>query len=463
VDEGTASLADGAGGSLRATAFRWVLIAGLLLSLAANLPGHMSVDSVIALEEARSGIRQTWAPAAFSWILWLFDEVVEGTGLYVAASSTVLFAALMALPGLRPRTGWAAVVLAVLVVLTPQVQIYQGIVWRDVLFANLTIAAFVLLARVELRWAAGRDWPALAGAALCLALAAAVRQNGIVMLLAAAGALAWTARGGGWRAALGWSLGGLVLSVALAFGVNAIAQPGEVEEHLRPGAEVLILQHYDIVGAVAHDPGLKLKKIAQANPAAAARIAAEAPRIYSPARVDTLDQDPDFRRTLWKLPDAAVASQWRDLIEHHPGAYLAHRLDVFRWTLMTPDLAQCLPVQVGVVGPPDMIDDLELDAAPLPKDAALRAYAGRFYGTPVYSHLTYAAIALVVAGLLLWRRRGADVTIAALLIGALGFAASFLPISVACDYRYLYLLDLAAMSGALYLALDLSGLRRPRG
>jgi hypothetical protein len=45
--------------------------------------------------------------------------------------------------------------------------------------------------------------------------------------------------------------------------------------------------------------------------------------------------------------------------------------------------------------------------------------------------------------------------------GALGFAASFLVISIACDYRYLYFLDLAAMTGVLYLALDPRLKRRP--
>jgi hypothetical protein len=455
-------LAESRSETLAARAFRWVLTGGLLASLAANLPGHMSVDSVIALEEARSNVRQTWAPAAFSWVLRKFDNLLAGTGLYVTASSALLFVALMALPSLRPRTSWAAVVLAILVILTPQVLIYQGIVWRDVLFGNLTIAGFVLLARVELRWAAGRDWASLVGAALCLALAAAVRQNGVVMVLAAAAALGWTARAGGWRATLGWSLGGLAVTVALAVGINLIAQPREAAEHLRPGAEALILQHYDIVGAVAHEPGLPLSEIARANPAAAARISAQGPKIYTAARVDTLDQDPEFRRTLWQLPDAAVAGQWRELIVHHPGAYLAHRLDVFRWILMTPELGQCLPVQVGIVGPEEMIDDLELDTAPTPKDAALKSYAAQFFGTPVYSHLTFAILAALVAGLLLIRRQAADMTIAALMVGALGFAASFLVISVACDYRYLYLLDIAAMAGGLYLALDPSGLIRRR-
>ena len=41
-----------------------------------------------------------------------------------------------------------------------------------------------------------------------------------------------------------------------------------------------------------------------------------------------------------------------------------------------------------------------------------------------------------------------------MLAGSLAFAASFFVVSVACDYRYLYPLDLAAITGLLYAALD---------
>ena len=40
------------------------------------------------------------------------------------------------------------------------------------------------------------------------------------------------------------------------------------------------------------------------------------------------------------------------------------------------------------------------------------------------------------------------------MVGALGFAASFFAISIACDYRYLYLLDISAMTGLLYFMID---------
>ena len=71
-------------------------------------------------------------------------------------------------------------------------------------------------------------------------------------------------------------------------------------------------------------------------------------------------------------------------------------------------------------------------------------------------------LALAVV-LLLWRRRDpADMTIIGLQLGALAFTASFAVLSVACDYRYLYLLDLAAITGVLYVALDMPRLRRTR-
>jgi tellurite resistance protein TehA-like permease len=42
----------------------------------------------------------------------------------------------------------------------------------------------------------------------------------------------------------------------------------------------------------------------------------------------------------------------------------------------------------------------------------------------------------------------------AMLAGIFLFAASFFFISIACDYRYLYGIDLAAMVTLFYLALD---------
>ena len=43
---------------------------------------------------------------------------------------------------------------------------------------------------------------------------------------------------------------------------------------------------------------------------------------------------------------------------------------------------------------------------------------------------------------------------AALIASALAFTASFFVISISCDYRYLYFLDLSALAALFYLSLD---------
>jgi hypothetical protein len=446
--------AGAAGEGSAGKAYRIILGAGLLITLAATLPGQMSLDSVVALTEARTNVRQTWAPPVASWVLKPFDHLVSGTGLYVAASAAILFFSLMSLSRLRPRASWLAVVLAGLFVLTPQLLIYPGIVWRDVLFADLSIAGFVLLAHAARRWAAGTPWLTLAAAVACLAVAALARQNGLILVVAAAAVAAWLVRGQGWKRAALVGLGGLVAAGLVALVVSRLATPPQTIPKLRLNAASLILEHYDVVGAKAHHPRLKLKEIGKADPAAQALLEAQSSRLYSPSRVDTLDYDDQFRRTLWRVPDAAMHAQWRRIVVHYPAAYLLQRADVFRWTLLTPRLEQCLPVQVGVVGPPGMLKQLDLAAGMDAKAQGLAAYARAFYGTPVYSHLAWmlAAIAVIV---LLWRRREpADWVIIGLEAGALAFTASFFFISVACDYRYLYALDLAAITGLLYWALD---------
>lgn len=433
---------------------RGILVFGLLFMLGANLPGHMSYDSLAQLSEGRSGVRETWGPATYARILGFFDEIVPGTGLYVVASAGLLFFSLSTLRRLRGSVSWWAVLVALAIVLSPQFLIFQGVVWKDVLFANLIVAGFVCCARAEVTW--GRLGPrclALAGAVLCFALGALVRQNGLIVLPFAALALGGLRFRDGWRSALAWGGGGL-LTVLVAMQVLGAAmqlKTGAIEGGA--GVGIRILQHYDLVGAVAHDPDYPLSEVGKASPAAAERIRAGVAN-YSPERVDTLDRDPALGAALWGLSKETVDAEWRELVFRNPGTYLAVRADVFRWVFLTPRLQACVPQFVGVSGPEPLVAKLKLHNAVDEADQSLSNYATYLYDTPAYSHLTYAVIALIVAGFLLWRRNGADLVVAGLQIGALVFTASFLMISIACDYRYLYFLDVSAMVGLFYLVLD---------
>src|SRR3974390_2230477 len=100
------------------------LALGWAAMLAANLPGHLTFDSLFELLEGRIRVRQTWAPAFYAWVLGVFDGLSRGTGLYVAASGLLLFAALASLAWLRGRTSPWAVVAAALFGLSPLVLIY---------------------------------------------------------------------------------------------------------------------------------------------------------------------------------------------------------------------------------------------------------------------------------------------------------------------------------------------------
>ena len=432
----------------------WGLLAlGFAAVLALNLPGQLSFDSVMQLYEGRNNHQITFNPWIMSWMMGLTDAVAPGAGLFMALTALVLFGALAALPLLSGGrvAPWGVVALAA-VLATPQVINYQGIVWKDVVFANLAIGGFVALA-LGMTWT-GRPRlrrAALVKAVVLLAVAGLVRQNGLIA--GAMAALAFgLAEGGrlGWRRGALSGLTGLAAILALAFVLGAAIRPGASD--LKANSVGLrVVRQYDIVGAVALDPKVDLGAV---PPERQAVIRAEAPRLYTPERTDTLDSSPAITRALWQTPKAALAEAWWGLVLHRPGLYLRHRLAVFDQVLLTPDLEQCLPVVVGVDGPAQYRDALGLREGVSRRDVFLGAYAHAFYRTPVFSHLAYAVLALAVFAALAVRCTPADLAIMGLMLAGLGFAASFFLISIACDYRYLYMLDLAALTGLIYWAID---------
>jgi hypothetical protein len=212
---------------------------------------------------------------------------------------------------------------------------------------------------------------------------------------------------------------------------------------------------------MARDPRLEFGVLKVRAPQLEALLRDDGAPVYSPSRIDTL-ADPVFTETDGRPALAQpLAEQWRALIFHHPLLYLRQRAAAFGWVLLTPKPSECVMAETGVDGDPDALAAAGLKERQTPRDQGLGDYAERFAGTPVYSHAVYAVAAIVLAILLLRRRQDADIAVAAMLGGALAFAASFAVISIACDYRYLYFLDLSAIAAALYLAASASGRASP--
>lgn len=442
-------------GASAALVYRAALALGAAVMLGLSFPGHLTYDSVIQLTEGRAGAQQSWGPAVYAWVLGQSDRIAGGTGIYLLASAALLLAALWSMPRLRPRTSWSAALAATAAVATPTLVLFQGIVWKDVLFANLTVAGFVALAHAATTKGAGR-WAALGLAALALSLACLVRQNGLVVVAVAALTAGLLVRRRGWgRAALA-AAGAFAGVFLLAQAIDAAIQPPDADPGRRTDTGLRILLHYDILGAVARDPTIPLPHIDAANPAADDLIRAKAGLAYSPERVDQLEQYPDVRRSFWRTPAPAIRAQWLEVATQHPGAYLGHRLDAFRQVFLTPRIDRCLPVAVGVEGLPAQLQALGLVAGQDANDRRLAAYALRLTGTPLYSHAAFALLAVALGLLFVVRGGPSDLAMAGMLAAGLATAASYFAISIACDYRYLYILDLTAVTGLLYFALDAS-------
>ena len=444
-------------------AFRMVLAAGLLAMLGANLPGHLSYDSVAQLYEGHFHIRETWGPALYAWVLGFFDQFVPGTALYVTVSGLLFFGSVASLARLRNRTSWLAPLAAGLVAATPQVLIYQAIVWKDVMFANCAVAGLICVAHAGRLWSNRRArWVLLLAALLLLAAASQVRQNGIMAAGFGALALGWIASRGAWRRGAVWAACALLAVVAVGKAETVLSEPPGAPDDTALSTGIRIVQTYDVIGAMAIDPAYPLTYLGAANPGATKVLQARAKSDYTGRRVDFLDRDTVIQAALNSIPDEAYSRQWVDLILRHPTLYLRVRWEDFRWVFAPPVIDWCLPVYVGVDAPIDKMAPLRLEHRYVESDVELSNYASWFLDTPLLSHVTYAVVSLLLAALFLWRRQTPDIVMAALQLSAAAFAASFFIISIACDYRYMYFTDLAALVGVIYAALDPS-FRRPRG
>ena len=443
-----------------------VILLGAAISLAMNLPGHMSYDSVLQLAQGRTGVYNFWHPPIMAWLLGAFDQLAPGTPLFVLFDTTLLYGALAVMILLPPRTSWLAAPLIVLWAMIPDGLVYPGIVWKDVLFAASAIAGFCGLALAGMAWARRRvRFALIVSSFLLFVLAALTRQNGLVVLPIAAIACGWiAARLSGRRPiqiALAYAFLPLAGAVVLMLGANALLQAhsdGEPSQLY----QMRDLQAYDLAAAIQSHPEFRMSRLEAVDPPLARLIRDKAAPVYTPVRLDAISAMPDLDKALFDTPMSAVSGQWRDLVLGHPWLYLQVRARDFFWVMFTPDIEACLPFVDGVAGPEPWVTRLGLKNHEGPKDLALKAWLEPFSHSPLSWHPLYAALDILLLVLLLSRRRTADIAVAGLLVSALAFVATFFIISVACDYRYLYFLDVAAMGAAVYVAADPSGFRLRR-
>ena len=311
-----------------------IVVAGAAISLALNLPGHLSYDSVVQLAEGRAGIYAGWHPPVMSWLLGVADAAAPGAALLVIFDTVLIAGALLAFVLLGRGTSWLTVLLAGACATLPQLLIYPGIVWKDVLFAGSATAGFACLAQAAAGWARpARRYGLLMASLLLLTLGALARQNGGVVLPFAAAAVGWIAAQseGRARGRRGWTHGLAFLAAAALIAIGATAA---LNTRLETGptrrGQWETLQAYDIVSAVSLAPRTDLRVLRSKAPWLERLLRTRGVAAYSPIRADALepvlDEAPAFKDSA-----GLIAAQWGELILRRPLLYMSVRARAFEW------------------------------------------------------------------------------------------------------------------------------------
>ena len=448
------------GGKISTTV--WLSVATLAAygaCLALNWPGHFSPDGLWQLGQGRSGVYNSWHPSIMAWLLGLAAKVSPDAGPFFAVDAALFFLSLLGFALARGPPRQLALFALSTAALSPLAVIYQGAVLKDVLFADLSVAGFACLAWSD-RLAGHRALVSLviAKAFGLFALATLARQTGFVTPLCGAAALVaiLRGRGVGWRGAVGGGLGALIATGALvAAGSLALASHGDgrPENH----HQMQRLQAWDVAGALHFDPHLSLPATRASAPELEAYLRLDAAPLWRAATSDNIANPPAFEPLMTPRAEG-VGKDWIGLILRRPDLYLAVRSRVFLATLATPAADACPMVIIGV----DQSDMQVLEMARLkprysPRDAFDEGYASAFYRTPIFSHLAWGVLLIVAMALAIRDvHRGAcnaDLIVVIFMgAAALLYVAGYFVISDACDYRYLYFIDVAAMAMLVHRA-----------
>lgn len=420
---------------------------GAGLTLWFHYPGHVSTDASMQLWEAWLGESVTWNPPTMSAMLRWLGGGPEAAGRMMAADTLLTFGALAGTGALllwrnrdtdllRP---WVRALLVVLILANPVLFLYLGIVWKDVLFSSLVVAGTALgLAACAIQ---GRGrWAMAVLSAAVLAVSVGVRQQGIFMapvLLAIPVIAVAGMQGLPLRTRVGYALVPVAVFVAMSVLVPA-AVARTIHTPPEYGSKVGFqgLMQYDTAGMIA----LSGTPSASLPVPITEELRADIRRVYSPDRGDFMWTSEAVTRWLSEPGYEGVRRRWRSLVANEPEAYVRHKIGAFRSILNLDGVKDCLPVHVGVDGPHDNLRSIGFEPGLDRYDQSLYYFAKSIFRWPLYRHWVYL-VALLAAGAatLAFMRRSrlkAGIVVTGVATGLLYL--SFLPTSIACDFRYLF-------------------------
>lgn len=426
-----------------------LLLVWLGCMLLLNLPGHLSLDSLVQIAEGQRGVFESWNPVFISIVFGQLSAWAGNPGILVLISAiTLILSVRTIVHSVAPVTRLAAVVVAVLLFM-PVLLIYPAIVWKDVWFAHACLAAFALMCRIRPDASMAQSLLTRLAVLSLLAFATLSRQTGILVSAVACVGMAgflplWRRRDVWVTITANSSLNILVLLTlsSLLTGLSQLAVEQRSGSPVETG--VLLLATYDIAGILNREPDASLKRFEAAG-VETAPIRKAAQETYRADRIDWL-QWPQSHAFV-HMPRGQLYGQLLDLVQEHPGAYLGHRLEVYWWLLGLRQVERCAPVYLGFeVGP--LAQAAGVRQVPTTHAAGLHSYARRFFDSPLFMPAAWAVVSIAVLAIML--RRGWILhPVAVMQAAGLAYLLSYAPIAIACDFRYTYFSTLSAHVGLI--------------
>jgi hypothetical protein len=430
------------------------LFAVIAVTMAAlHAPGQMSVDSVTALYEGLTGAAVGWGPTFFAaFLAWLGGSVV-GTSMFIAINCYVTygcFATLLTSRRAKAVPRWQLLTAFVLA-LNPLFMFYVGIIWKDVMLATFAmVAATFMLLAVDREGRA--RYLLLAGVLLAVTSLALIRQQGFLVAIPFAVVAAWlmvktlrSALPG--RAIVFFTCIGLVAGACLIL-ESLSNQTVKSAAASQVSVGLSTVRAYDIAGMINYAKPGDAAGWADAPAAVQAKIKSS----YSPERIDTIWHEPLIRNYFNSLSAKQYSLIWERGIEHDPKAYLEHRISAFMSLLGLRSIERCVPAYWGVAGIPEQVAALSLREEMDARARVIGRTSLELHETPVFRNWFYVLILLVSTAFVVLRTRGEQrLAAGGIAIAAWLYLFSFMPTTIACDFRYLY--PVAGLSTILCLFL----------
>ena len=468
-------------GSRPVSAFVWVaiVILNLLALVLAGFGmwyhgiGHVSMDSSMQLYEAYLGRSVTWNPPSMSAILRWLGPGPTGSARMVALNSAMTFlsfgivaSALLLDRAERTlvRVPWAisGILVPLVVLLNPVLMAYVGIVWKDVLFSSLMLAGASLGLIAAVRQGPAM-WLLALGSAVVLGVGMKVRQHGIfmapVLLLVPVFAVSWGRDLPKTRALLRAAM--IVLAFVLAVVSMRAAVSKTIDTPTQYGDAIGYrgIMMYDIAGTLTYSR-TPTRDLPFEVPE---QMREEARRIYTPDRGDYLTRSPQLMQWMTGEGDALLRQRWMALARAEFPAFVRHKFAVWSSILDINGVEACLPVHVGIDGNLENLRQIGFEPGQDARDRAIYGYSRMILDWPIFRHFAYLGALLAGLVLLPFLRMPVRLKLGASSVAAAAglLYLSYLPASVACDFRYLYAAICLVSRFWIVLATSAYGLKNP--